>query len=48
MVDEAVKAGARVRSGGGEPDGAVYQPTVLSSVNSSMPGLHDPPVRHPR
>jgi acyl-CoA reductase-like NAD-dependent aldehyde dehydrogenase len=36
MVDEAVKAGAKVRSGGGEPDGAVYRPTVLSSVKPSM------------
>jgi vanillin dehydrogenase len=36
LVDEAVKAGAKVRSGGGEPDGAVYRPTVLSSVNPSM------------
>src|SRR5262249_43539552 len=36
LVDEAVKAGAKVRSGGGEPDGAVYHPTVLSSVSPSM------------
>jgi acyl-CoA reductase-like NAD-dependent aldehyde dehydrogenase len=36
MVDEAVRAGAKVRCGGGEPDGAVYRPTVLSSVNPSM------------
>jgi acyl-CoA reductase-like NAD-dependent aldehyde dehydrogenase len=35
-VDEAVKAGAKVRSGGGAPDGAVYRPTVLSSVDPSM------------
>lgn len=41
LVNEAVQAGAKVRSGGGEADGAVYRPTVLSSVSPSMRISHD-------
>ena len=37
LVDEAVSAGAKVRAGGGRPDGAVYPATVVSGVSLEMP-----------
>jgi acyl-CoA reductase-like NAD-dependent aldehyde dehydrogenase len=36
LVDEATGQGAKVSVGGGEPDGAVYPATVLSSVEPGM------------
>ena len=37
LVDEAVEAGAKVRAGGGQPNGAVYPATVVSGVSAGMP-----------
>jgi len=37
LVDQAVAAGARVLSGGGKPDGALYPATVLTGVTPDMP-----------
>ena len=36
LVDEAVRQGAKVAAGGGEPAGAVYPPTVVSGVEPGM------------
>ena len=36
LVDEAVDQGARVVAGGGDPHGALYPATVLTSVDPSM------------
>jgi acyl-CoA reductase-like NAD-dependent aldehyde dehydrogenase len=36
LVDDAAKAGARVLSGGGSPDGAHYPATVLADVSPGM------------
>ncbi|HLL65701.1 MAG TPA: aldehyde dehydrogenase family protein [Micromonosporaceae bacterium] len=36
LVDEAVRDGAKVVAGGGEPAGAVYPPTVVTNVDRRM------------
>jgi acyl-CoA reductase-like NAD-dependent aldehyde dehydrogenase len=36
LVGEAVSAGATVRAGGGKPDGALYQPSVLAEVTRDL------------
>ena len=36
LVDDAVAAGARIRTGGGQPDGARYPATVLDKITPEM------------
>jgi len=41
LVEEAVADGARVRAGGGKPDGARYAATVLDNVDPKMRIFHE-------
>ncbi|WNV90408.1 aldehyde dehydrogenase family protein [Umezawaea sp. Da 62-37] len=41
LVQDAVAGGARIRTGGGDPEGANYPPTVLDDVKPGMRVYHE-------